>query len=639
MISMDNQHLAMALAVVLPLLGACLWFWMGKVITKKWDAKTAEKIVSLGAVGFLALSFICVVYLFFTVDHSARITFFEWIRFNAQSSVNFSFLVDPLSLSLGLVVTGVGALIHLYATAYMHDDPGFGRFFSYLNLFVFSMLMLTFSDSLVGIFLGWEGVGVCSYLLISFWFSEEENASAGKKAFIVNRIGDLGFLMAMAALYKIFGTLQVPELLAAVQSGSLTPDQLFWVKFACFGLVLGATGKSAQIPLYVWLPDAMAGPTPVSALIHAATMVTAGVYLTCRLQPLFLLNLDVLEILAFIGGLTALFAASIAVFQNDIKKVLAYSTISQLGYMFLAVGLIAPVAAYFHLITHACFKALLFLGAGSVIHGLHHEQDMRRMGGIRHKMPITFWTVTIGVFAIAGIPPLSGFVSKDEILHFAWHSNRWWLIMFAFATAFLTSFYMGRLWVMTFFGKFRGHHEAHESPIKMTSVLIVLAALSVLAGILNWPELWGGHESLGEYLSSVVSQAHGENTSEAFQSSLSLAIISSLIGMAGLGLAWFRYRRFEGVEFESSAFKIFKNKYYIDELYNLLFVRNLKSLGYMLWKGVDGLLIDGILNAFASVSNKVSLRFRRFQTGMTQQYALWVWVGFLLLLFGAWTMR
>ncbi|MBN8555117.1 MAG: NADH-quinone oxidoreductase subunit L [Deltaproteobacteria bacterium] len=637
---MDNPteilSFVMGAAALMPLLGACLWFWIGK---KFGNEKVAEKIVSVGAVSFMAVSFFCVLYTFLNVEGSARVTFFEWIRFNSKSAVNFAFLLDPLSLTLGLVVTGIGTLIHLYASGYMHGDPGFGRFFTYLNLFVFSMLMLTFSDSLVGVFLGWEGVGLCSYFLISFWFSEEENANAGKKAFIVNRIGDLGFLIAMCALFKVFGTLNIPELLAAVQAGSLTPDQLFWIKIACFGLVLGATGKSAQIPLYVWLPDAMAGPTPVSALIHAATMVTAGVYLTCRMQPLFLLNLEILEILAFIGGLTAIFAASIAIFQNDIKKVLAYSTISQLGFMFLAVGLIAPVAAFFHLITHACFKALLFLGAGSVIHGLHHEQDMRHMGGIRKKMPLTFWTVTIGVFAIAGIPPLSGFVSKDEILHFTWHSHRWWLIMFAFTTAFLTSFYMGRLWVMTFFGKFRGHHEAHESPVSMTAVLIVLAILSAIAGALNWPELWGGSERLNEYLRAVVSQAAGEHTEEAFYSSLKLAGISSLVGIAGLTLAWFRYRNFAGEEFKAPIFRIFKNKYYIDEIYDFAVVQNLKRIGYALWKGVDGFVIDGFLNGCASVSTKASLRFRRLQTGMTQQYALWVWIGFLLLLFGAWSLR
>jgi len=382
----------------------------------------------------------------------------------------------------------------------------------------------------------------------------------------------------------------------------------------------------------------MAGPTPVSALIHAATMVTAGIYMICRLQPLFLINMQILELVAFIGGATAFFAATIAIFQNDIKKVLAYSTISQLGYMFLAVGLVAPAAAYFHLITHAFFKALLFLGAGSVIHGLHHEQDMRKMGGLRKQMPITFWTMTIGVLAIAGIPPLSGFVSKDGILHVVEQSHRPYLIFFGFSTALMTAFYMGRLWIMTFFGKFRGHHPAHESPWTMTSVLCILAALSALGGFLNWPHLWGGGEYLGEYLGQVVSQAtlpHGE---EALKGSLILAVGSSLIGIIGLGAAWLLYRKFDGKDFEGPAIKIFQNKYYIDEIYQSLIVSNLKNLGLFLWKGIDVLIIDGILNGLGRGANRWGERFRSLQTGLTQQYALWVWVGTLILLLGAWSL-
>ena len=624
-----NCHVLAALLA--PLIGSVLWFLVGR------HKKYGEKLVSIGAVLVMAFSFYNIASLFFTVHGSERAVLFDWFRITPKFSLQFSFLLDPLSLALSMIVTGVGTLIHLYATGYMKGDPSFGRFFSYLNLFVFAMLMLTLSDSLPGIFLGWEGVGLCSYLLISFWFSDEANAQAGKKAFVVNRVGDLGFLLAMFSLFKVFGTLNIPEILTMVQQGHVGVDSLFWTRMACFGLVLGAAGKSAQIPLYVWLPDAMAGPTPVSALIHAATMVTAGVYLTCRLQPLFLLHGDVLEILAFIGGLTAFFAASIAVFQNDIKKVLAYSTISQLGYMFLAVGLMAPVAAYFHLITHAFFKALLFLGAGSVIHGLHHEQDMRHMGGLRKKMPLTFWAMTIGVLAIAGVPPLAGFVSKDEILHSVSHSHRWWLMLFAFGTAFLTAFYMGRLWVMTFFGKFRGHHEAHESPWPMTSVLLILAVFSALGGFLNWPELWGGKEMLGHYLHSVVFQVPVEQTEEAFHGSLWLAGISSLIGLAGLALAWFCYRRIDGHEKESSSFKLFRNKYYVDEIYDAFVVRNLRRLGMILWKIVDAGMIDGALNGTASIAQSFSQKLRRLQTGLAQQYVFWVWVGVLLLLLGAWT--
>ncbi len=620
------------LLVLLPLLGSCLWFWVGP--------KLGEKAAGYGAVAAIFGSFLCTLSIFLNVEGPTRVHLMDWIRFSATQGVSFSFLFDPLSLALGLVVTGVGSLIHLYATSYMHGDAGFGRFFSYLNLFVFSMLMLTFSDTLVGTFLGWEGVGVCSYLLISFWFSDEANAAAGKKAFIVNRVGDLGFLLAMFSLFKAFGTLTIPEILNFVQASSLTADQVFWTNWACWGLILGAAGKSAQIPLYVWLPDAMAGPTPVSALIHAATMVTAGIYLTCRMQPLFLIHAETLEVLGLIGGLTAFFAATVAIFQNDIKRVLAYSTISQLGLMFLAVGLAAPVAAYFHLITHAFFKALLFLGAGSVIHGLHHEQDMRRMGGLRHQMPITFWAMTIGVLAIAGIPPLSGFVSKDEILHAAASSHRTWAIFLGFATAVMTAFYMGRLWVMTFFGKFRGHHAAHESPWQMTVVLSVLAVASVVAGILNWPELWGGSAHLHHYLGTVISQAsHSVEGHDAFAESVKLAIISSLVGLSGLVVAFLRYRNFAGEEFKATAWNVFKNKYYIDEVYDAVVVKNLKRLGDLLWKRLDMATIDAGLNGLASSSQRVSLRLRNLQSGMTQQYAFWVWVGLLILIVGAYSTR
>jgi len=627
----ESLNVLAALTVLIPLTGSLLWFWV--------SPKFGEKTAGTGAVLFMLGSFLAMSALFFQVGEPVRILFFEWFALTKTQSVNFSFLLDPLSLALGMIVTGVGTLIHLYAAGYMHGDKSFGRFFSYLNLFVFSMLMLILSDSLVGIFLGWEGVGLCSYLLISFWFTDEANANAGKKAFIVNRVGDLGFLVAMFSLFKAFGTVSIPELLTLINSGAISADQLFWTQFACWGLVLGAAGKSAQIPLYVWLPDAMAGPTPVSALIHAATMVTAGVYLVCRLQPLFMLHGQILEVLAFIGGFTAFFAATIAIFQNDIKKVLAYSTISQLGYMFLAVGLNAPVAAYFHLITHAFFKALLFLGAGSVIHGLHHEQDMRHMGGLRTKMPITFWTMTIGVLAIAGVPPLAGFVSKDELLHIVSGSHRSWAIFFAFATAFMTAFYMGRLWVMTFFGKFRGHHEAHESPWRMTSVLIVLAIGSAIAGFLNWPILWGGSGSLHHYLGSVVAQAEFPTSTEAFASSIKLAIGSSLIGLLGLGLAYWRYRDFKGKEFEGAVWNPVKNKYYIDEIYQSLIVENLKRVGDFFWKVIDGRILDGFLNGIASRAGGASLQLRKLQTGLTQQYAFWVWVGVLILIVGAFSVR
>jgi len=625
-ISIEMIHWLAALVVLLPLFGSTIWFWAKKYLGEKW--------VGVLGTASVAIPFVAVCVLFFELNEPILVNFFSWITIDGKSLVDFSFRLDPLSLMLGLIVTGVGSLIHIYSSGYMHGDEGFGRFFSYLNLFVFSMMMLIWSDSLPAIFLGWEGVGLCSYLLISFWFKEEANASAGKKAFIVNRIGDFGFLIAMFCLYKAFGQLSVQEILAALKSSSLSPEQLELTSWACLGLVLGAAGKSAQIPLFVWLPDAMAGPTPVSALIHAATMVTAGVYLACRLQPLFILNAGSLEILAYIGAATAFFAATVAVFQNDIKKVLAYSTISQLGYMFMAVGLMAPTAAYFHLITHAFFKALLFLGAGSVIHGLHHEQDMTKMGGLRKKMPITFWTMTIGVLAIAGIPPLSGFVSKDAVMSVAKDSDRALIIFFAFATSFLTAFYMGRLWVMTFFGKFRGHHEAHESPAPMTFVLIVLAGLSVVGGLINWPHFLGGGEWLGHYFSKVVTE--NVSTSEH-----GLGILIFKVGMAvvALGLAFWKYRNFEGKDFKSSAFEIFRKKYYVDEIYDFVFVRNLRRLGEFQWKIVDQGIIDGLLNGSARWAQNVGERLRRLQTGQTQTYLLLMWLGLIVLLVGTWKGR
>lgn len=626
-----NFHFLIGLALISPLVGSCIWFWAKKYI--------GESGIGYGATLTIFISFVSTLILYCQVESPVVAHFFNWLILDSKTAIKFSFLIDPLSLALGLVVTGVGSLIHLYASGYMHGDPSFGRFFSYLNLFVFSMMMLIWSESLVGIFLGWEGVGLCSYLLISFWFQETENANAGKKAFIVNRIGDFGFLIAMFCLFRAFGSLSVTELLEILGSGNLTEDQLQLSFWACMGLILGATGKSAQIPLYVWLPDAMAGPTPVSALIHAATMVTAGVYLACRLQGLFILHPATMEIIAYIGALTAFFAASIAIFQNDIKKVLAYSTISQLGYMFLAVGLLAPVAAFFHLITHAFFKALLFLGAGSVIHGMHNEQDMRRMGGLRSQMPLTFWTMTIGVLAIAGVPPLSGFVSKDEILHYVSSSNRGLLIFLAFATAFMTAFYMGRLWVMTFFGKFRGQETAHESGWKMTSVLWVLAIASAIGGLINWPELWGGTAALHHYFGNLVSQLPMETSPEALVHSLELAGFSAFLGLAGLGLAWWKYRGFEGSEFESRVFQVFKQKYYVDEIYDFIVVRNLKRLGEFLWKVVDQKILDGILNGSAALAKRWSEGFRKLQTGLTQNYVMWVWLGVLILIVGSWTIR
>jgi NADH-quinone oxidoreductase subunit L len=571
-------------------------------------------------------------------------------------SIDLSFRLDPLSALMLSFVTFVGFLIHVYSIGYMgHDetDAGFARYFAYLNLFLFAMLTLVLAESFPLMFVGWEGVGLCSYLLVGYYFDREYAAAAGKKAFVVNRIGDFGFLLGMFGIFSAFGSLNYSEVFAkAAQSpGRYAPA----LTLICLCLFVGAVGKSAQIPLYVWLPDAMAGPTPVSALIHAATMVTAGVYMVARCNVLFRLAPDAMIVVAAIGAFTAIFAGTIAVAQNDIKKVLAYSTVSQLGYMFLACGVGAFVAGMFHVMTHAFFKACLFLGSGSVIHALGGEQDMRRMGGLKSRMPITFWTFLAATLAIAGIPPLAGFFSKDAILAGVFEAGPglprllWAVGIF---TAGLTAFYMFRLVSLTFLGQFRGtseqEHHLHESPRSMTLPLIVLAALSIVGGWVGVPAVFGeGLDPFARFLGPVFPTLAG---SEAAREGLPhatewiLMAVSVAVAASGIGLAWKWYARDEGraparlAASFPALHSLVADKFRVDELYGALFVRPFARLARMLWKVVDVLIIDGVLNAAAFLVELAGDLLRFLQTGNARNYALTFLlglVGLLLLVVGA----
>ncbi len=586
-----------------------------------------------------------------------------WIAITGFT-VNFAFTVDHLTLIMLGVVTGVGFLIHLYSAGYMAHEDGYWRFFAYLNLFMFFMLVLVLSSSFLLLFVGWEGVGLASYLLIGFYFKKDSAANAGKKAFIVNRIGDFGFLLAMFLLIAHFGSLDFatvfPTIAASTQHGGfLTAVALL--------LVVGAAGKSAQIPLYVWLPDAMEGPTPVSALIHAATMVTAGIYMVARAHVLFDRSPYALAVVALIGAATAIFAASIGLVQHDIKRVLAYSTVSQLGYMFLACGVAAYSAAIFHLLTHAFFKALLFLAAGSVIHALSGEQDMRLMGGLRTRIPITFWTMTAGVVAIAGIPPFAGFFSKDEILYQAFASPNplgklLWLV--GLLTAGMTSFYMFRLWFKTFFGPERfdehtlglphadahpgadehdegqiaQHSGVHESPWVMLGPLVVLAILSVIGGWVGIPAALGGHNEIEHFLDPVFastavtgSALNADNASHATE--LGLAAISTFVALAGLGLAWQLYYRKPGTAAalarrSPALYRLVENKFYVDEFYNTAIVTPLLAFARL----ILGLFFDkGLVGGFGAGAGAgtrgLSDLTRRIQSGNIRSYAGWLALG------------
>jgi NADH-quinone oxidoreductase subunit L len=558
--------------------------------------------------------------------------------------VDFAFTVDHLTLIMLGVVTGVGFLIHIYSVGYMAHEEGYWRFFAYLNLFMFFMLVLVLSSSFLLLFVGWEGVGLASYLLIGFYFTRDSAANAGKKAFIVNRIGDFGFLLAMFLIIAHFGSLDFATVFAAA------PTVTAPITAICLLLVLGAAGKSAQIPLYVWLPDAMEGPTPVSALIHAATMVTAGIYMVARCHVLFNMSPTALAVVACIGAATALFAATIGMVQNDIKRVLAYSTVSQLGYMFMACGVGAYSAGIFHLMTHAFFKALLFLSAGSVIHAMSNEQDMRKMGGLRKRIPITFWCMTAGVVAIAGIPPLAGFFSKDEILYQTYtHGGALYIFLWlvGLVTAGLTSFYMFRLWFKTFFGPehFSEHHDhhsahdshahgVHESPLVMTVPLMVLALLSVIGGWVGVPLAFGGHNEFEHFLEPVF--APTEHVVEHVTSRAAepvLAVVSVLVALLGLAVAYLLYVRKPGTSTEIArkykpVYALLDHKYWVDEIYGLAIIAPLLGLSRVILNGVvDSGIVQGSASLAAGTTGALASVTRRMQSGNIRSYAGWLALG------------
>lgn len=608
---------------------------------RKYLSKTLIGIIGCGVIlGSFAIS----VYAFlnlgkFTgekvISSSARILgnpvlhYYDFIKVGALR-IPFSFQIDQLSTLFLLIITGVGFLIHLYSTAYMHEEKQdhFGRYFAYLNLFVFSMLLLVMGANFVIMFIGWEGVGLCSYLLIGYWFKNVDYTKAAKKAFVMNRIGDLGFLLAVFWLIAKLGSVEYSYVLTPGVIDRLSTGDLVGITLLLF---LGATGKSAQIPLYTWLPDAMAGPTPVSALIHAATMVTAGIYMIARSNLLFSAAPLTLNVIAIIGAATAFLAATIALRQNDIKKVLAYSTVSQLGYMFLALGTGAYVAAVFHVMTHAFFKALLFLGSGSVIHAVGGQQDIRYMGGLRKKLPITYITFLIGCLAIAGIAPFAGFFSKDAILLSAFASNK---VLYAVGllTAAMTAFYMFRLLFITFGGRFRGTeeqaHHIHESPAAMTIPLIILAILSIVGGFVGIPELFmHGGEKLAAYLSPVVAskEVPVEHLTEWI-----LVILTTVIAVVAIIIAWMRYRNYRD-ERETPLARALENKWYVDEIYDAIIVKPLNKLGAFVNTVIERGTIDALVNGVGKAVNYGGRQMRWLQSGQVGNYVLLMVISMVLL--------
>ena len=607
-----------------PLLGFLTLICLGKSVREPisgWLATTA-----------MAGSFLSVLIVFIGMllekneNRQTVFTLFDWIP-AGDFKVDIGFLADPLSITMCLFVTGVGTLIHLYSIGYMHGDPDFNRFFTYLNLFAFSMLMLVLGDNLLLTFLGWEGVGACSYLLISFWFRDPANATAGKKAFITNRVGDWGFMVAMFLIFFNFGSLRYLEIFDILESNQIAKTTTTFIVLMLF---VGAMGKSAQFPLYLWLPDAMAGPTPVSALIHAATMVTSGVYLLIRVNPIMVeASTWSTDLIAWVGVGTALFAASIAVAQTDIKKVLAYSTVSQLGYMVLAVGCGAYTAAIFHMVTHAFFKALLFLGAGSVIHGMGGEQDLRRYGGLRSLMPITAGTFIIGWLAIAGVPPFSGFWSKDEILAFAWDKNPLlWLV--GIITALLTAFYMTRQVILTFFGKPRyldagddGEIKPHESPWTMTFPLVALAVLSVVGGLIQLP-FSSSTKRLEHWLEPATfhNETHLHLSGSTLWILALLALVSVGIGV-GIGLSTYLKEKIDRQIFEKP---ILNNAWNLDSTVSK-FMGGPGSKAFTAVAKFDKEVIDGAVDGTGQIVKKIAAILRRSQNGLVRTYALGIGIG------------
>lgn len=567
-----------------------------------------------------------------------NVTLFNWFSVG-NMQISFSFLIDQLSSLMLLIITGVGFLIHLYSVGYMKDDAGFGKFFAYLNLFVFFMLLLVMGSNYLIMFIGWEGVGLCSYLLIGFWYTNPSYADAAKKAFIMNRIGDLGFLLGIFLIFQTFGSISYAKVFlqtSLMHSGD-APFTLITIL-----LFVGAVGKSAQLPLFTWLPDAMAGPTPVSALIHAATMVTAGVYMVARSNILFTMAPDTMEIIAIVGLTTATFAALIALTQTDIKKVLAYSTVSQLGYMFLGLGVGAYTGAFFHVLTHAFFKALLFLGAGSVIHAVSGEQDMRNMGGLKSKLPVTFVTMLVGTIAIAGIPPFAGFFSKDEILaHAFMHSTTFYVI--GVITAMFTSFYMFRMLYLTFYGKFRGTHEQehhlHESPSSMTIPLIILAVLSAVGGFIGVPESLGGGHWLEHFLAPVFEGSTKIMGEQTLPKNTEWVLMAVSVGGALLALiyAYSKYIKKAHVpvadtEERPALTSLSYHKFYIDELYDNIIRKPLDALSVFFYRVIERLGIDGFVNGLGKGVIESSKSLRLLQTGNVGFYIFMMVVGIVAIM-------
>ena len=585
---------------------------------RKSLSKSAIGIIGSGAI---LASFVVSCILFFDVkQHGASVvTAFNFIDVETIK-IAFAFQIDELSSLFLLIITGIGFLIHLYSTAYMHEEEAqhYGRYFAYLNLFVFSMLLLVLGANYVIMFIGWEGVGLCSYLLIGYWFKNNNYNYAAKKAFIMNRIGDLGFLLAVFWIIAKLGTVNYADVFAAASTLSK-----FDVTVITILLFVGAMGKSAQIPLYTWLPDAMAGPTPVSALIHAATMVTAGIYMIARSNVLYSMSEVTMNLVAIVGLATALFSATIALKQNDIKKVLAYSTVSQLGYMFLGLGVGAYTGAVFHVMTHAFFKALLFLAAGSVIHAMHHEQDIRNMGGLRKKLPITHITFLLACIAISGIPPFSGFFSKDEILAAAYaHNPIYWGL--GVAGAAMTAFYMFRLYATTFMGTFRGTHEQehhlHESPKAMTIPLIILAVLSVVGGFIGVPEVLGGSHQLHHFLSPVITTEKAHTLSHSTE--YLLMGISVAIAAIAIIFAIAKYSKKPELNDATGAGKVLANKWYVDELYDTIIVNPLNAIAVFFKNIIEKTGIDGAVNGVGKFVNYSARQLRLVQSGQVGNYIL-----------------
>jgi len=671
------------LIVLLPLIGATINFLAGA-----WLQKTfGKRAVSLVGCGVVIAAFILAARAFFamlTLPESRFMLDDLWKWFDVGGlNLDIAFWLDPLSMIMTLIITGVGGLIHIYSTGYMHDDEGYWRFFGWLNLFTFAMLVLVLGDNLWLMFVGWEGVGLCSFALIGFWYKVTANTTAGNKAFIVNRVGDLAFVIALYSLFAGLNAVGHPTLvtrevakyaplLAGVPigfAGFLSGHQL--VGFVTLLMFIGATGKSAQIPLYVWLPDAMAGPTPVSALIHAATMVTAGVYMVARLNFLFSMSPFTMGVIALVGGLTALFAATIGVAQNDIKKVLAYSTVSQLGYMFAALGVGAYAAGVFHLMTHAFFKACLFLGSGSVIHAMSGEQDMRKMGGLRQKMPITFVTFMAATLAISGVPPFAGFMSKDEIIWQAFshgHIVVWALLLIG---AGITVFYMFRQVYMTFFGEFRGTHEQehhlHESPPSMAYVLIVLGGLSVVGGLVKIPEFIATFKPFEEFLDPVFSSEVTRRITEAGIHSHATEAAFGFITFTMVVIGWlvadlmYRQQKVDPARFSQMfggvPYEWVYNKYYVDEFYDRVVIQPYlfatRALAWFDSNIIDGVVnltarvivfvswlsglfdlyvVDWLVNFASNVTYNVGGRLRRLQTGSINGYLYGILAAVMLIL-------